>query len=367
MFPNGHQASVPFVDSTGKGVKFNILNNDILAYNSGVGSREFKYGFVQNYINPDGRPNMLESNNRIYHPMLDNETFFGGIAKLLSVNSGDIVYSSTKATNVVNPVRFGAVGRASTQPAECAIDLVEYLESPHININSYWMQRFVSAEQKPDVNSACKRAGYDVQNVVFGAMNTDIVGNLRYHGSGVNKSYDIGAFYIESAQTTFSKNNIIKAQQAMLEPASSGTGWINDIISGNSYFPVLAPSSVENYCEGAKIIIELKSATSDYSFGNNKFSRVLARFTEALYDGTKNAFIVPIAGQIFDGSKWSHLPSNYLDMIFNGIMDGRYSVDYNYANAVLTVYYNELYGKGPTGEQSMPNLIRYSEIKAASI
>lgn len=366
-FPTAHNASVPFADSTGKGVHFNILNNDILAYNSGVGSSELKYGFVQNYVSPDPHPYMLESNNRVYHPMLDNETFFGGVAKLLSANPGDIVYSSTKATNVVNPVRFGAVGRASTQPSECAIDLVEYLTDPAININSYWMQRFVSAEQKPDVNSACKRAGYDVQNVVFGTMSTDIVGNLRYHGSGANKSYDIGAFYIESAQTTFSKNNIIKAKQAMLEPASSGTGWVNDIISGNSYFPVLAPANVENYCEGAKVIIELKSAASDFSFGNNKFSRVLARFTEALYDGTKNAFIVPIAGQIFDGAKWDHLPSNYLDMIFNGIMDGRYSVDYNYANAVLTVYYNELYGKGPTGEQSMPNLIRYSEIKAASI
>jgi hypothetical protein len=178
-------------------------------------------------------------------------------------------------------------------------------------------------------------------------VDTDIIGNPRVFNFGI---VDLGPIEMQIHKLSFGSKDI----QSVFQDKIFIDFYTKQCVlaSSNLRFNDLYyqfndnPDYREEFLRESKIVILLKPLSSDFIKQTDKIDRLVNTF-EAYYDATAMAVVIKKDANIF---------GNLFGNIFK---DGRYIFEFDEVTSQLSVYVNDTYDKGPSGDKNPVKNVKF--------
>lgn len=206
-------------------------------------------------------------------------------------------------------------------------------------------------EFKPSLTSPCIDNG---ENSYVSGIEYDIVGNDRIFDF---RTVDIGPYEIQVNNKFFYSEDIQEVFQDKLNlnfDNNKFTSTFGDTVYDDLYsqFKNKESKAIE-FSRGSKIIFRLKESSKEYRTFSDKKMEVVHSF-EAYYDSGSRSIVI---------SKEQKLFHNLFRNIFK---DSKYVFYFNESKHKLTVYINDTYGKGLSGNRNVVKNVKFGGQSIAS-
>ena len=183
--------------------------------------------------------------------------------------------------------------------------------------------------------------------VIPADVETDIVGNPRIFNFGI---VDLGPREMQIHQLSFGSNNIqsVFQDKIFINFATKQCFFAkSDLILNDLYHQFDDnPEYREEFLKESKIVILLKSLRSDFITYTDKIDKLVNSF-EAYYDSEAMAIVIKKDFNVFG------------ELFSNIFKDGRYVFEFNEIQSLLSVYINDTYDKGPSGDKNPVKNIKF--------
>ena len=334
---SGNSTNIKFIDCIVLNRSESILNISSCTI--------WAFGSIFIYRNSESSTNLYLCNNNSQGHILANSMIVSFFNSNLTFATSAYVGSLDKIFNTLtfNYDRPNQLNISNINKYNCLINTDPLFEEVSITSQLFTIAGVMNNEFQSITSSPIVDAG----NNAYIMSTKDIVGNDRIFNYA---TVDIGPYELQINYLVLTSKNIASLFQSKLNISYKNKSYSTD--TGNLILSNLYKKFEENmnyrdeFARESKIIVTLKSLDSDFSFYTDKTDVFVADF-EAYYDSVAQVLVL---------AKQEELYGNLFTKIFG---DGRFIFRFNEAKNKLSVYINDTFNKGASGDRNPIKNIKF--------